>query len=316
MGESFVLEHDVGKRGRAVTPIKLLITGAAGRIGSHFAREFRSQYDLRLLVHPNEPGENLERVEGLGEICEGDLSDLDRMKEVCDGVDTILHLAADPNANQTWDVTMPTNIVGTYNTFAAAKANGVRKVIFASSIHAVSGYEPAHQVRTSDPVNPGDLYGVSKCFGEALARYMAGQEGIASFVLRIGAWFPPEWSHNLDWAVKHHDAFVSARDLNQLIHRCIEDRTLRFAIFNAISDNTMKRLDIADACALVGYEPKDDLVRLAPGLCAKNMGECFTHSLRDPHQKSGLRNDLGLAASAGTAHRSQSSGKRGDGAAG
>ena len=54
----------------------------------------------------------------------------------------------------------------------AAKANGVRRVVFASSIHAVSGYPADYQVHTEEPVNPGDLYGVSKCFGEALGRYM------------------------------------------------------------------------------------------------------------------------------------------------
>ena len=86
-------------------------------------------------------------------------------------------MAGDPSPSATWESLLPTNIIGTYNIFVAAKAAGCRKVIYASSIHAVSGYPADVQVKTDEPVNPGDLYGVSKCFGEALGRYMAEQEG-------------------------------------------------------------------------------------------------------------------------------------------
>src|SRR3712207_7646535 len=79
-----------------------------------------------------------------------------------------------------------------YHTFVAAKAAGCRRVIYASSIHAVSGYPSDVQVKTSEPVNPGDLYGVTKCFGEALGRYMAEKEGLSVIALRIGAFQAPE----------------------------------------------------------------------------------------------------------------------------
>ena len=88
------------------------------------------------------------------------------------------------------------NVVGTYHLFAAAKAAGCRRVVYASSIHAVSGHPPDAQVGPDDPVNPGDLYGVSKCFGEALARYMAEQEGLSAIAVRIGAAQPPEWQRD------------------------------------------------------------------------------------------------------------------------
>src|SRR3712207_8094922 len=79
-----------------------------------------------------------------------------------------------------------------YHTFVAAKVAGCRRVIYASSIHAVSGYAADVRVKTSEPVNPGDLYGVTKCFGEALARYMAEKEGVSAICLRIGAFQPHE----------------------------------------------------------------------------------------------------------------------------
>jgi hypothetical protein len=140
---------------------------------------------------------------------------------------------------------------------------GVRRVIYASSIHAVSGYPPDVQVKTGEPVNPGDLYGVSKCFGEALGRYFAEQEGMSVIALRIGA-FQPLNTAAEPGSANLLDAFVSRRDLNQLIVRCVDDETLRFAIFHGLSNNRYKRLDLSDTCALVGYEPRDDLATENP----------------------------------------------------
>ncbi len=70
----------------------------------------------------------------------GDVGDLERMKEFCQDIDTVLHLAADPGPSATWSILLPANIIGTYNAFVAAKAAGCRRVLYASSIHAVSSY--------------------------------------------------------------------------------------------------------------------------------------------------------------------------------
>jgi nucleoside-diphosphate-sugar epimerase len=184
------------------------------------------------------------------------------------------------------------NITGTYHIYVAAKAAGVRRVIYASSIHAVSGYPSDVQVKTSEPVNPGDLYGVSKCFGEALARYMAEQEGISSICLRIGAFQPAEAARSPE-GVGMLDAWVSRRDLNQLIEKCIDAEKIQFAIFHGLSNNRFKRLDISDARALVGYDPQDDLTEINVRLKDLKLNETVSsHSLSDDRQKSGLRKDL------------------------
>jgi nucleoside-diphosphate-sugar epimerase len=138
-------------------------------------------------------------------------------------------------------------------------------VVYASSIHAVSGYPADVQVKTDDPVNPGDLYGVSKCFGEALGRYFAEQRGMAFIALRIAAFTSLEKAAT-PAAASLLDAFVSDRDLVDLIVRCIDDRTLQFGIFNGLSDNRFKRLDISDARALLGFQPADDLAERNPEL--------------------------------------------------
>lgn len=268
---------------------RVLVTGAAGRIGSYFAEHSHQNYELVLMIHK---GDDPSEIEKFGTIIEGDIGDLERMKEVCTGIDTVVHLAADPSPAAVWSSVLNTNIIGTYNTFVAAKAAGCRRVIYASSIHAVSGYPADVQVKTSEPVNPGDLYGVSKCFGEAMSRYMAEQEGLSVIALRIGAFQPLEAARE-EKGVAMMDSFVSHRDLNQLINRCIDVENVKFAVLHGLSNNRFKRLDISDARELVGYDPQDDLTQENPRLKPLELGQVVpTHSNSDPNQKSGIREEL------------------------
>ena len=138
--------------------------------------------------------------------------------------------------------------------------------------------------------NPGDLYGVSKCFGEALGRYMAEQEELSVIVLRIGGFQPPEAARKPNLTMM--DAWVSHRDLNQLIEKSIDVKNLKFAILHGLSDNRFKRLDISDARQLVGYAPQDDFTRENPLLQILDLDEVETASVRDEGAKSGLRQEL------------------------
>ena len=251
----------------------VLVTGAAGRIGSYFAEHARDKYALRLMVRGDEGG--IGHIEPYGEVVECDLGDLDRLKAVCAGVDTIIHMAGDPGPSSLWQSLLETNIIGTYNIFAAAKTAGVRRVIYASSIHAVSGYPPDVQVKTSEPVNPGDIYGVSKCFGEALCRYMAEKEGVSAIALRIGAFQPLE-SVQDEQGIGMLDSFVSHRDLDQLINRCIDVENVQFAVLHGLSDNRFKRLDISDARELVGYAPQDDSTGELPNVRGLHLRDAVT----------------------------------------
>lgn len=273
----------------AETKRRVLVTGAAGNIGSYFATHNGGKYDLRLMVRGDE--ERREEIEAFGEVLEADLADLARLKEVCAGIDTIVHLAGDPGPSSLWADLLQTNIIGTYNVFAAAKTAGVKRVVYASSIHAVSGYPADVQVKTNEPVNPGDLYGVSKCFGEALCRYMAEQEGVSAVALRIGGFQPLETMQN-EGGLQFLDTFVSPRDLDQLLHRCIDTEGLKFAIFHGLSNNRFKRLDISDARNQVGYAPEDDAAAHLPPLKDVPLQEGIkTSSLADGGE-SGLRAEV------------------------
>ena len=275
-----------GKKARR----RVLVTGAAGRIGSYFAEHARAKYDLRLMVRGDE--KRVEIIRPFGEVVKADLADLDRLKEICAGVDTIVHLAGNPAPTALWKDLLQANIIGTYNIFAAAKSQGVRRVIYASSIHAVSGYPSDVQVKTGEPVNPGDLYGVSKCFGEALCRYMAEQEGVSAIALRIGAFQPLEAARD-EKALGMLDSFVSHRDLDQLIHRCIDVENLQFAVLHGLSDNRFKRLDISDARELVGYAPQDDASEENVQTRDLHLRDKLDKNTVASPQDSGLRADAG-----------------------
>jgi hypothetical protein len=268
---------------------KVLVTGAAGNIGSYFAENSHAKYPLRLMVRERD---DVESIRKFGEVVVCELSDREGLRAACEGIDTVVHMAADPNPEAEWDSLLKNNIEGTYNLFMAAKAAGCRRVIYASSIHAVSGYPADYQVHTSDPVNPGDLYGVSKCFGEALARYFAEQEGLSAICLRIGG-FQPHAAIRSEKGIEMLDAWVSHRDLNQLINRCIDTDELTFAVLHGLSNNRFKRLDISDARELLGYQPVDDATREQARVKGLNLGErVISHNVDDPDQESAVEREL------------------------
>jgi NAD(P)-dependent dehydrogenase (short-subunit alcohol dehydrogenase family) len=269
---------------------RILVTGAAGNIGSYFAEHAPDRYELRLMVHTID--EDAEALKQFGELVTGNLADLEHLKQLCEGIDTVVHMAADPSPSAVWQDLLEANIAGTYNMLVAAKAAGCRRVIYASSIHAVSGYPDDVQVKTSEPVNPGDLYGVTKCFGEALGRYMAEKEGLSVIALRIGA-FQPRESVLEEGNLSALDAWVSRRDLQQLIERCIDVENLTFAVFHGLSNNRFNRLDISDARELVGYDPQDDFTAQHPQVKDLNLAEAVSsHNVTGEEQESGIREEL------------------------
>lgn len=267
----------------------VLVTGAAGRIGTELSKALCEDFRLRMMLRPG--GSDAPELHKCGEVVEVALDDLDGLKKACEGIDVVVHLAGDPSPSAAWSSLLDSNIVGTYNVLVAAKSAGCDKVILASSIHAVSGYPKDVQVKTTDPVNPGDLYGVSKCFLEALGRYFSTQEGLPVIALRIAAFQPLDAARDPD-GLAMMDAFVSWRDLIALMRLCIEDRRLQFAIFHGLSDNRFKRLDISDARELLGFSPQDDLTEENATLAALNLDTVVAAHSQQDGQKSGIREDV------------------------
>ncbi|HKA45157.1 MAG TPA: NAD(P)-dependent oxidoreductase [Burkholderiales bacterium] len=239
---------------------KILITGAAGDIGGHLRRELKGRYALRL--SDIRPVRNLVAGE---EFVPGDCASLRDMLRVTRGVDAIVHLGGF-SVEGPWEVILRANIVGTYNVFEAARQNGVRRIAFASSNHAVGFYERGQTIDHRVYPRPDSRYGVSKAFGEALGSLYADKYGLEIVCMRIGNVGPrPVDKRRLS-------IWLSPRDLAQLVSIAVDRQDIHFEIVYGISGNQRAWYDNANAGRL-GYRPQDDsegwaeeiLRREAPG---------------------------------------------------
>ncbi|MFB6364183.1 NAD-dependent epimerase/dehydratase family protein [Paenibacillus elgii] len=246
---------------------KVLITGAAGNIGKAFrqyAKDAGAEYCFRLADRSSDA---LSAIAQAGdEIVTLDVTDLDACQQACANVSTVIHLAADPSPEADFYASLlENNIKGTYNIFRAAKDQGCKRVIFASSAQAVEAYPLDVQVHSHMPVRPKNLYGVSKCFGEALASYFADVEGLSSIVVRIANFLSdPQALHGA--SARDLSAYISPRDLGDLLVRCIETPSIKFAVFPGISNNRYKRMDLSDVREQLNYHPIDDSFAIIEGL--------------------------------------------------
>jgi nucleoside-diphosphate-sugar epimerase len=227
---------------------RVLITGAAGRIGSSLAGQLKDRYDLRLQYHrtiPEQPP--------VADTVIADVGVYEQIAPAMQGIDAVVHMAADPSTRADWESVLHNNIVSTYNVYEAARQAGVRKVILASTNHVMGMYDRDQEwpIYAGQLPRPDSLYGVSKAFGETLGRYYHDQHGLAVICLRIG-WFLP----------KPHDEiglwmWLSPRDAAQVVWRAIES-DLTYGIFYAISQNSRRRWDISNTMQQLGYRPQDD----------------------------------------------------------
>lgn len=242
---------------------KVLITGGAGRIGQFITRQWAERYDI-VLTDVKEPADTF----GFP-FTQADLADFDAIAPLCQGIDTVVHLGADPRMEAPWESLLPNNIIGTYNVFEAAHRAKCRRVVYASSVNAVFGYPDDLQVHTSMPVRPLNLYGATKCWGEALGCFYADQRGLSCICLRFGAVSQRPGDdermnsrYNLDHS--YIDLILTYEDLTQLVEKSIEAADdVSFQVFHGVSNNRWKRLDITDAREIIGYEPVDDAVEMA-----------------------------------------------------
>lgn len=239
----------------------VLLTGANGGIAFDFAEqylaEYRDAYALRLTTRKPEF-----RDERFDDIVVMHLEDKASVDAAMDGVDVVLHLAGNPEWEAPFDELLGPNIVGAYNVFESAREHGVRRMVYASSVHAIMGYPVDYQAHAEQPSRADTLYGVTKVFGEGLCSSYAYLHGMSCIAVRIGAYVPDDERERRVYCSANPqllDIVVSRRDLCDLMHRCIvAPPDLTYAIFHGISNNRYKRMDIENARALVGYAPRDD----------------------------------------------------------
>jgi uronate dehydrogenase len=234
----------------------VLMTGAAGGVGGHLRRALATRYDLVLSdVRPlpdRAKGEHFKRA---------DLARFADVARVTKGVDAIIHLGGYA-VEGPWEAILDANIVGAYNLFEAARRNGVKRVVFASSHHAVGFHRRERTIDHAADVRPDTRYGVSKVFGEALGRLYADKYGLEVFCIRIGNVNPAPIDK------RRLSLWSSPRDLAQLVSIGLDHPDVRFEIVYGVSGNRRTFYDNANAERL-GYRPRDDSEPHAAALLAR-----------------------------------------------
>ena len=239
---------------QAPTPLRsVLLTGAAGRIGTAFRLAHGQDYRFRLA--------DLETCTLAGtpsmahEVIRLDVAHAAACRAACAGIDTVVHLAADPHPDAPRESLLANNIQGVLNICEAALAAGCQRVVFASSAHAVGAYPPDVTLADDVPPRPGNLYGASKVFGEGVLSAFATR-GLSGIAIRIGAYDAPWYYEDTDDNVA--GAYISPRDMNQLLVRAIETPEISYAVVAGISNNRQKRFDLRQTRAVLAYDPRDD----------------------------------------------------------
>jgi uronate dehydrogenase len=222
----------------------VLVTGAAGGVGSHLRRELAGRYAFRLAdikeIADLRPGETFMPL---------DVAEIDQVERAVEGAQAIVHLAAFA-VEGPWETILAANIVGAYNLFEAARRAGVKRIVLASSNHAVGFYRRDQTIDHRVYPRPDSRYGLSKVFGEQLASLYADKYGAEVMCIRIGN----VEAQPLD--VRRLSIWVSPRDLAQLVAIGLDRPGIRFEIVYGMSDNARAWWDNANALRL-GYRPMD-----------------------------------------------------------
>jgi len=243
-----------------MTRFRLLITGINGLIGTVLMNAFRERYEVYGL---DRDGPFSDRVVA-ADIA--DYKDVARAIQQFLPLDGIVHLAGNPSVEASWESVLSANIIGTRNILEAVRELQIPQVVFASSNHvsgAYHGFDPgthtftepgAPKISPDDPVRPDSEYGVSKVFGETLARYYSDRWEIKAICLRIGAVIEDD-----DPTIESQNRriWLSHRDLVQLVEKSLATN-VGFGVYFGISNNQGAFWDISNARTDLGFEPVDD----------------------------------------------------------
>ncbi|SFD96593.1 uronate dehydrogenase [Sulfitobacter brevis] len=240
---------------------KILITGAAGGIGS----------TLRSALHPHC---NLLRSSDIVDVQPAtaneesfafDLRDREAAMKAMEGIDIVYHFGGIP-AEDNWEAIRDVNIEGTYNIYEAARLNGVKRVIFASSNHAMGFHRRETIVGQDEPTRPDSRYGVSKVFGEAVGRLYADKHGLETISLRIGQFRPKPTNRRM------LSLWLSPADMGRLVVSCLTDRKIHFEVVYGISANKRGWYENSGN-EMIGYQPQDSAEEYAYGLSGDALQE-------------------------------------------
>jgi NAD+ dependent glucose-6-phosphate dehydrogenase len=247
---------------------KIAVTGAAGTIGRALCADLARDHEVVAI--------DLHDAAVIA-----DVRDQDALERAFAGCETVVHLAGVVSVEASWEEVYGTNIGGTYAAFEAARRAGVKRVIFASSNHAVGRYEVENAPALYEPgfglvvgtdvaYRPDSLYGVWKAFGESLGRYYSEAHGLQVTCVRIGSILPadsptdPSVAEGSSWLPLSREqkferlaaTWMSKRDFARLV-RAILARDVPYAIVYGVGDNATRFWDLEPGRAIFGFWPLD-----------------------------------------------------------
>ena len=236
---------------------RLLLTGAAGKLGRHLRTSLRPYaQQMRLsdiaAMDAAAPGEEVQPCQ---------LADKQAVDRLVDGCDAIVHMGGLPTDYPFEDI-LEANIKGVLHIYEGARKNGVKRVVYASSVHAIGYHALEDQIDANAPHRPDGLYGLSKCFVEDLGRLYWDKFGIETAALRIFSSFPEPADRRMLWS------WLSFDDCVRLVTAALTAPRVGFTVSFGLSDNAVKPVDNRLAAHL-GYRAQDNTEAFRAGVAAR-----------------------------------------------
>ena len=235
---------------------RLVLTGAAGRLGSYLREPLTTLCDELI---------STDIADDIGALYKGehyvkaDLASMDDILGVTEGADMVVHMGAYSDEAPFEELLGP-NFVGAYNIWEASHRHGVKRVIYASSIHAVGMHAKTDFIDTTVRHRPDTFYGLAKCFAEDLGSLYWDKHGLESVHMRILSCAQVTSPRALG-------TWLSYEDLVQLVTRCIDTPSTGFSIVYGVSNNDRAPVDNSQA-SFFGYRPKDNAEQFAEQIFA------------------------------------------------
>ena len=237
---------------------KLVLTGAAGRLGSYLREPLSKMCDTLV---SGDLADDIGTLYAGERYVKADLGDLAAMEQLLDGADMVVHFGAIGDEAD-FDAILHSNIKGAYNIWEAAYRKGLRRVVYASSIHAVGMYPKTEFIGTDVPHRPDTYYGLAKCFSEDLASLYWDKRGLEAVCLRILSCAKVSNARAVG-------SWLSYDDLIQLVQRAIDTPVTGFTICYGVSNNDRAPVDNSGA-SFLGYRPKDNAEQFAAEMFAQD----------------------------------------------
>lgn len=249
----------------------IILTGAAGVLGASLRAPLAGYADQLVSSDIAPAPASLHTNETFRHV---DITDLGQVEALLKGADCVVHLAAIPDESPFDDLLGP-NFVGAYNVWEAAARCGVRRVIYASSLHAVGLHRTTAAIGIDAPQRPDSFYGLSKCFAENLASLYYAKRGVESVCLRIcSCTEKPQNARALG-------TWLSRADLARLVLRAVDAPVVECAVVYGVSNNDRAPVTNSGA-GWLGYHPQDNAEDYADSILDRSGDPSCDHYLGGP----------------------------------